>query len=284
MTEIRIAEPADLPRQKALWKLVFGDPDAYIDRFYSHSALGHSLLLEDGGMLCSMVSLLDLSVTLPDGKAATSGYIYALATHPNARGRGFAHALLDHADRFLQSLGRTCVTVVPADPPLHAFYRAEGFVECFATQFRTLEANRLPSCAPADSCVPLSSPAAYNQLRERLLTGTLHVSYPEALIAYQQALSLAGRGGLFQLTTAGQEGAAVVEAGDADTYTIKELLLPNGDAARAVALLAAHLPAAQNYAVRTPAQGHGDRAFGMIKWYAPPPLQTQIGYLGLAFD
>lgn len=283
MTEIRIAEPADLPRQKALWKLVFGDSDAYIDRFYSHPALGHSLLLEDRGMLCSMVSLLDLSVILPDGKAAASGYIYALATHPDSRGRGFAHALLDHADRFLQSLGRTCVTVVPADPPLHAFYRANGFVECFATQFRTLAASCLPPCAPEDSCVPLS-PVAYNRLRERLLAGTLHVAYPEALIAYQQALSLSGRGGLFQLTVAGQKGTAVVEAGDAGTYTIKELLLPEGDTIRAVALLAAHLPAAQEYVVRTPALGHDARAFGMIKWYTPPPIETSSGYLGLAFD
>lgn len=283
MTEIRVAEPADLSRQKALWKLVFGDSDAYIDQFYNHPTLGHSLLLEDSGMLCSMVSLLDLSVILPDGKAAASGYIYALATHPDTRGRGFAHTLLDHADLFLQSLGRTCVTVVPADPPLHAFYRADGFAECFATQFRTLAANCLPPCAPEDSCVPLS-PAAYNQLRERLLAGTLHVAYPEALIAYQQTLSLAGRGGLFQLTVAGQEGAAVVEAGDADTYTVKELLLPEGDVTRAVALLSAHFPAAQNYAVRTPALGHGARAFGMIKWYMPSPFETSRGYLGLAFD
>ena len=36
MIEIRPARPEEIPRQKELWKLAFGDDDAYIDYFYAH--------------------------------------------------------------------------------------------------------------------------------------------------------------------------------------------------------------------------------------------------------
>ena len=37
MIEIRPARPDEIARQKELWKLAFGDDDAYIDYFYAHT-------------------------------------------------------------------------------------------------------------------------------------------------------------------------------------------------------------------------------------------------------
>ena len=50
MIEIRPARPGEETRQKELWKLSFGDDDAYIDYFYTHRPAGVEtlVLLEDG--------------------------------------------------------------------------------------------------------------------------------------------------------------------------------------------------------------------------------------------
>ena len=45
MIEIRPARPEEIPRQKELWKLAFGDDDAYINYFYDHGDASQVLLL-----------------------------------------------------------------------------------------------------------------------------------------------------------------------------------------------------------------------------------------------
>ena len=34
MLQTRISTPADIPRQRELWQLAFGDGGAYVDNFY----------------------------------------------------------------------------------------------------------------------------------------------------------------------------------------------------------------------------------------------------------
>lgn len=294
MAEIRTGAAADIPKQKALWKIAFGDEDAYIDRFYANRDLSQSLLLFDGGVLCSMVSLLPMAVVLPDGRTAASAYIYALATYPQARGKGYARALLRAADTLLQKQGRDCVLVVPSGPSLHPFYQSAGFQECFSTRVATLAAAEGRQ-AVQGMFQPLPSAGGarqYNALRERLLAGTLHVSYPDTLIAYQQAISQAGNCGLFACRLHGAAALAAVEAAPGGVLAVKELLAGPGQTPRAAALLAQQLPAAL-YQVRTPVQsaplpGSEDRPMGMVKWYngalEQACRQGQPGYMGLLFD
>ena len=89
MIEIRPARPEEIPRQKELWKLAFGDDDAYIDYFYAHGEESQVLLLLEDGVVWTMVALFPMTVTLPQGESLSSAYIYALATHPEARKKGF---------------------------------------------------------------------------------------------------------------------------------------------------------------------------------------------------
>ena len=35
MIQIRISRPEDIPRQRELWQLAFGDDGAYVDNFYN---------------------------------------------------------------------------------------------------------------------------------------------------------------------------------------------------------------------------------------------------------
>ncbi|MCI6398921.1 MAG: GNAT family N-acetyltransferase, partial [Lawsonibacter sp.] len=123
MVDIRPSRPGEIPAQKALWKTAFGDEDRLIDWFYDCCMPEEDmlLLLEDG-RLASMLALLPVSLSLPGGVEASGRYVYALATDPSMRGKGYGRQLLHYVDGFLSSRGSDCVTVVPAEPSLHKFF------------------------------------------------------------------------------------------------------------------------------------------------------------------
>ena len=45
MIQIRISRPEDIPRQRELWQLAFGDDGAYVDNFYQTYYKPERLLL-----------------------------------------------------------------------------------------------------------------------------------------------------------------------------------------------------------------------------------------------
>ena len=68
--------------------------------------------------LASMLALLPQTLTLPGGGTASGWYIYALATDPGARSKGYGRQLLRFVDGYLAERGADCVTTVPAEPSL----------------------------------------------------------------------------------------------------------------------------------------------------------------------
>ena len=96
---MRPSKPEELSRQRELWKLAFGDSDGYIDLFYKTAAGPEDVLvlLEDG-VVYSILALPAVELALPDGDTASSAYVYALATDPAARGRGYGRMLLRYVD------------------------------------------------------------------------------------------------------------------------------------------------------------------------------------------
>lgn len=290
MIEMRPARPEEIPRQKELWRLAFGDGEAYIDYFYAHAEAQVLVLLEDGAVQ-TMTALYPVSVSLPGGGRASSAYIYALATHPEARQKGFGRFLLRYVDFHLKERGIDCVTIVPAEPSLHRFFAAAGFSECFATRKVELLPDMLAPPAPGDALSPVP-PAEYDALREELLGGSLHVSYGPGLIAYQQGLSRMAGGDLYRLRVGEETGVAAAERPDGETLLVKELIVPRRAMDRAAALLAAALPA-RRYHLRTPPFWEGMagsylQAFAMVKWYRPELEKAwrdeRRGYMGLGFD
>lgn len=291
MIEIRPAKPEEMAREKELWKLCFGDDDTYIDYFYRKRPIEDTLVLLEDGVVCTMLALFPLEVVLPEGRRLKSAYIYALATHPDARKKGFGRFILSYVDFYLKERGMDCVTIVPAEADLHRFFETAGFSECFTT--RKVEMLDYMAGSPGeDGCIETVSPAEYRAIRERLLEGTLYVSYGEDVLDYQQGISALGRGGLYRLTADGVEGCACAEFTGEETVGVKELLMPKEQLPAAAALLAQTLPAVR-YHLRTPGfwdglPGSYSQAFAMVKWYDPALEQTwrdqSRGYMGLGFD
>ena len=291
MIEIRIARPEEVQRQKELWKLAFGDEDAYIDYFYAHLDLCEMLVLLEDGEIYTMVGLYPVTVALPGGGTASSAYIYALATHPDARKKGFGRFILSYVDFYLKEKGLDCVTIVPAEPSLHKFFGATGFSECFSTRKVELLRNMIGAVEPGDELEPCGA-LEYGRIREQLLAGSLHVSYGSGLIDYQRGLGDLAGGGLYKLTVSGVTGVTAVECLDSDTVLCKELVIPTKQMAGAAALVARKFPAVR-YHLRTPPfwdglSGSYLQAFGMVKWYdqalAKQWRDAKRGYMGLGFD
>lgn len=292
MLELRPSLAEEIPAQKALWKAAFGDEDSYIDYFYDHCVTPEDMLvlLEDG-VLRSMLALLPVTLALPDGTQVSAPYVYALATDPEARKKGFGRKLLHYADEYLAERGLECVTVVPAEPSLHKFFSAMGFSECFALRKIQLLPDEVGTPAPGDGTVPIG-PREYGVLREALLAGSFHAVYPPALLTYQQGVSRAGGGNLLRLDVGGSVGCAVVEYTARGGLVVKELLIDPPKISAALAAVAAAFPA-EHYHLRTPAFWPGPQTsylqpFAMIKWLSGREQRTwgeeQTAYFGLAFD
>ena len=55
MLQTRISTPADIPRQRELWQLAFGDGGAYVDNFYhTYYKPERMLMLEEDGVVQAM--------------------------------------------------------------------------------------------------------------------------------------------------------------------------------------------------------------------------------------
>ena len=292
MIDMRPSRPDEAEEQKRLWKQAFGDDPRYIDWFYQccwHPE--NMLLLLEDGKLASMLALLPHGLTLPNGAEATAYYVYALATDPAVRSKGYGRQLLHYVDDHLKALGADCVTVVPAEPSLFKFFGTVGFAPGFST--RKVELLRDESKEPqrGDQAVP-ATPEEYNAIRNRLLAGTPAVTYGTELLRYQEGMCRLSGGDLYRILAGGVEGCAAVEYADEDSVLFKELLLPSQNIPQALAVFAQILPGRRCH-VRTPAcwdglPGSYLQTFGMLKWYDPDKAalwqEGTKGYMGLGFD
>ena len=285
MLHTRISTPGDVPRQRELWKLAFGDAGAYIDNFYNtYYRPERMLLLEEDGVVQAMTAWFDTTFSVPGEGEFRAAYLYAVATHPAARGRGLAGKLLADADGFFRAWNIPAVTTVPAEPSLHRFFAQNGFRECFVHgQLFSLQEE--PEQAVRDVRLERLTPEDYVGLREARLAGTAHIILPAEMAAYQAgACALTPGGGLYALEA--PHGVAVLCAEGMENGRLlgKELLCDRLDLEWVLDRLPALLPN-WSMACRTP---WGDTPFGMLKWLDPEREAawdwSTTAYLGLAFD
>lgn len=293
MLTVRPSVPEDVPAQRELWKLAFGDSDAYIDNFYNtYYRPGRVVVLEEDGVLRSMTAWFDTSFVVPGQGEYRAAYLYAVATHPGCRGRGFAARLLAGADDCFRSLDIPAVTTVPAEPSLHRFFGSNGFRECFCTLSGILSREEILS--PPSNVLRPAPPEEYGRVREKLLAGIPHIAYPADALAYQAGCCAPGGGGLFTGGPAGELLCLCAERADEELVIVKELL-GSSRARRTACLDLPRVAPARRWEVRGPylqnehsGPWSGLKKFAMLKWLDPALEKAwdwnATGYLGLAFD
>lgn len=279
MMRLRTSHMQDVPELKELWKLAFGDEDEYIDHFFrSYYAPERMLILEEGGVVKAMTAWFDMPLVDAGGDLFSSAYLYAVATHPDCRGRGLAGRLLAFADEWLREHGFACVTTVPASSELHRFFGRNGFEEQFAL---SREAYSPQNDVKKITLTEIDA-EEYNALRETILAGMSHVAYGASALDYQAGVCALSGGGLYRV---GEIGCTCVERAGEQVF-VKELLVPTGEREAALAAIARR-HYAKDYQVRTPYAGQGEKwEFAMLKWLVPQPEWSgqENAYLGLAFD
>ena len=291
MIKVRLSVPDDVPAQRELWALAFGDSGDYVDNFYNtYYRPERVLVLEEDGVVRAMTAWFDTTFVVPGQGEYRAAYLYAVATHPDCRGRGLAGRLLAGADDYFRSIGIPAVTTVPAEPSLHNFFGANGFRECFVLREREVVPEELPGPGEEPLLVPVP-PAEYGTLRESLLAGLPHIAYPEDALAYQAGCCRLSGGGLFRGDTPDGPVCLCAEGAGNGLTIVKEYL--GCPTAKRLALrdLARVVPA-RRWLVRepmSPTPGLTDGwEFAMLKWLSPE-LETHwdwdaTAYLGLAFD
>lgn len=290
MLTVRPSVPEDVPAQRTLWKLAFGDSDDYIDNFYTtYYRPERVVVLEEDGIVRSMTAWFDTTFVVPGQGEYRAAYLYAVATHPDCRGRGLAARLLAGADEYFRSLNIPAVTTVPAESSLHDFFGANGFRECFRTLGGSLRREEI-SLPPSNVLRPAST-GEYGRVREQLLAGIPHIVYPAGALAYQAGCCALGDGGLFV-----GDGLVCLcaERAEADFVIVKELL-GSLEARRLAYRDLPRIAPAQRWEIRGP-RPQNERPdlrgnlgkFGMLKWLDPELEKSwdwnTVGYLGLAFD
>ena len=117
------ANPSIEEQCTALWKEAFGDEEEFILSFMqNHYDRENIMYIEENGHLLSMLHLIPF-----EAEGTKVGYIYAVATASEARGRGLASRLIKEAIEKARKIGFAALATLPADEKLHGFYNRFGF-------------------------------------------------------------------------------------------------------------------------------------------------------------
>lgn len=123
MMKAEYPTPALAPELKKLWGLAFGDSRETVDAFFDTGyAPDRCRCISDGDTVAAALYWLDCSYE--DGKVA---YLYAVATHPDYRGRGLCRMLMEDTHRVLESRGYVGAVLHPADDSLRQMYGKLGY-------------------------------------------------------------------------------------------------------------------------------------------------------------
>ena len=158
---MRVDHPADshIGQLRSLWKEAFGDPDWFLDCFYSTAySPERSLCILDCDTVAAVLYWIDC--TLEEQKLA---YIYAVVTRPDYRGAGLCRKLMGRTHALLSQRGYAGAILVPQKESLRAMYAGMGY--------RDAGGLNLISSTPGDPSVPVRAigPEEFAALRRQYL-------------------------------------------------------------------------------------------------------------------
>lgn len=278
--EFMSASKANLPELKELWALCFGDEQQYIDLFFDHRFKEDECLIGvTEGKVVTMLFTLPIDIRFKGKYSYPACYIYAVATHPQHRGKGYSTQLMEYAHGYLYTQGKRLAVLVPATESLFGYYAKQGFHKQFYCELQayTLDQSKLTGAKLEPTTLP-----AIQALRDHLLGKLeLYGSWDQAALAYnQKELELLG-GKVLAFNKDDKQGYAVCYPAK-EGYTVKEMLY-EGDNQELVHDLMEHLGCTK-ITVRLPSQQEFT-PFAMARWYCDKPeIKGQNSYLGLVLD
>ena len=112
-----------IPGLRALWKIAFGDTDAFLDSFFSTAySAQRCRCIFDGDFPAAVLYWFDCHLN-----SEKYAYIYAVATHPDYRGKGLCRSLMADTHAILKNAGYAGAVLVPQKESLRAMYAGMGY-------------------------------------------------------------------------------------------------------------------------------------------------------------
>lgn len=276
----------ETPALRYIWENVFesGDDEIFFRFYYKRDMC---LVAVQEGTPVSAGYLLPAGDILCGESSIPCAMIYAVATLPEYRNRGYGAGVVRELISTAYAAGYPSVVLCPSSDSLFEYYSEH-------TELREwfYVSEQIYSAPPEVSCLPILSgitACEYNRLRETVLAGTPHIVMEQQAIEYQSLLCNHFGGGLYCAETSGGLACAVVEKTQSGTIWIKELLAADDCVQEVVSAIAA-VYRAPEYIVRTQAHPRGAvvRRFGMLSAQKVISdvriVENAFPWYGLAFD
>ena len=275
----------EMPAIRHIWKTVFGnveEENAFFNHYFDH---GSCAVVKCENTPASAGHLFHVGDLVCGGSIYPCSMIYAVATLPQFRNRGFGAAVVRDLISFGRCADKSAVVLCPSDDSLFEYYSARTELHEFFYVMEQ-EYHNIPSNT-ADTTLSAVSADEYSRLRKNLLTGIPHISLNLRALSYQNILCGIYGGGMFRIETPEGTACAVVEKQSGGIICVKELLTPCGCVSTPLSSIALAFPA-DKYIVRTPAHrsdtGASIRRFGMLSAEITSSPSDFAPWLGLAFD
>lgn len=281
-SEVVYADPKQDGEQiKEIWQTCFGDEEEYIQFYLAHRMNRENMLvIYEDGKIVSMASFLPIQY-LCRGKYLDARFVYAVATLPEYRRRGYAAQIL----RFAAQKYDEPLILAPAEESLMQYYEKLGFTRAFPETRHTLQSDlKALEVKEEEPFLYMEEITAeeYMQIRDAKCAKEGYVRWDEEAIAYAMKLGASCGGSTVAVTCedgrnrAKQEGEKdiLMYEKDADTLYILETTLPES-------CLEEILP--EILAETGTKKAECGQMAGMI--WLPEPLQKELisrdGYLAL---
>ncbi len=198
-----------------MWRDIFGDPLSLTAIFYSMLPdIGFAVVAEADGETVGAAHVLNrLELVGRQKKRAAVGYIYAVMTSTEYRGRGIGGALTREAAALARERGADVICTLPADAGLYGWYHKLLGVECVL--------HRKPyetGCMLLEQVRKLQ-PGEYVQMREKMLNGKRFLRPSLKTVEFMDRFSQFFGGGLY----AGKSGICTAEM-DGEVCVIREMI------------------------------------------------------------
>ena len=184
---IRIAQQKDIPVLSEIWSQAFADSKSYIDFFMKKRFSSCvSLVNETQERISSALYLLPGELMI-EGNAHKAVYLYAAATIPEDRGKGYMSALLKQAEQTAAERGAEFIALVPGDEKLFDFYSKRGYSTAFSVREITMNKEKINSAENVGyrfSYGILPDFGALYSLRSKVLGDTVYFSWSEDALKY----------------------------------------------------------------------------------------------------
>lgn len=132
-----------------LWGAVFGDGKREVALFFRNAwRPENTLAVREDGRIVSALHMLPCRMLL-SGRTVQAHYIYAAATLPDFRGRGYMAQLLHLAGEYGQRRGDCASVLLPASASLYDFYHKFGYRTVFGVREAILSREELLHQEPA---------------------------------------------------------------------------------------------------------------------------------------